>query len=139
MATLTACGSDVTPQGVAPAPWFTIGKGPAGYTAMDTSRIESDGSQRIVWLRTDYPAADSAPKVPGAAVKVRESRHRLDCGARNVTDLETILRDSVGKPVGGSNTGGAARPFDTHPYGARMFPTACNAISVAARHRQQGR
>lgn len=130
----------MTPQGRAPAPWFTIGKGPAGYTALDTSRIVPDGPRRIVWLRTDYLAADSAPKVPGAAVKVRETRHRLDCGARTVGDMETILRDSLEKPLGQvPAASGAARPFASHPYGAKVFPTVCNAISIAARHRKQGR
>jgi hypothetical protein len=129
----------VTPEGLAPAPWFTIGKGPVGYTSLDTTRIQSDGPRRIVWVRTDFLAPDSAPKVPGAAVKARETRHTLDCGARRVTDLETILRDSAGTPVGGSVAGGVARTFEAHPYGRKMFPTVCNAISITARHRQQGR
>ncbi len=136
---LPACGSDVTPEGLAPAPWFTIGKGPVGYTSLDTSRIQSEGARRIVWVRTDFLAPDSAPKVPGAAVKARETRHVLECGTRRVTDLETILRDTVGKPLGGSTTGGIARTFEAHPYGPRMFPTVCNAISITARHRKQGR
>ena len=136
---LPACGSDVTPEGLAPAPWFTIGKGPVGYTALDTSRIQSEGSRRVVWVRTEFLAPDSAPKVPGAAVKARETRHALECGTRRVTDLETILRDSMGKPIGTSPAGGVARPFEAHPYGPKMFPTVCNAISITARHRKQGR
>lgn len=139
MLILSACGSDVTPEGLAPAPWFTIGKGPVGYTSLDTSRIQSDGSRRIVWVRTDFLAPDSAPKVPGAVVKARETHHVLDCGARRVTDLETILRNSVDKPLAESSAGGAPRAFETHPYGPKMFPTVCNAISITARHRQQGR
>lgn len=136
---LSACGSDVTPEGLAPAPWFTIGKGPVGYTALDTSRIQSDGPRRIVWVRTEFLEPDSAPKMPGAGVKARETRHILECGARRVTDLETILRDSVGKPLAESSAGGVARAFEAHPYGPKMFPTVCNAISITARHRQQGR
>ena len=136
---LSACGGDVTPQGLPPAPWFTIGKGPVGYTALDTSRIQSDGPRRIVWVRTEFLAPDSAPRVPGAVVKARETHHVLDCGARRVTDLETILRDSTGKPLAESSAGGVARTFEAHPYGPRMFPTVCNAISITATHREQGR
>ncbi|HEY7770304.1 surface-adhesin E family protein [Longimicrobium sp.] len=136
---LSACGSDVTPEGLAPAPWFTIGKGPVGYTALDTSRIQSEGSRRIVWVRTEFLEPDSAPRLPGAVVKARETRHALDCGVRRVTDLETILRDSVGKPLAESPAAGVARAFEAHPYGPKMFPTVCNAISITARHREQGR
>ena len=136
---LSACGSGATPEGLPPAPWFTIGGGPVGYTSLDSSRIQSDGPRRIVWVRMDFLAPDSAPRVPGAVVKARETRHVLDCGARRVTDLETILRDSTGKPLGGSTTGGVARTFEAHPYGPRMFPTVCNAISITATHREQGR
>lgn len=128
------------PGTYAPAPWLTIGKGPAGYTALDTARIEVDGSGRVVWLRTDYLAADSAPKVPGTMVAVRETRHRVECGARTVGDLETVLRDDAEKPVRQDPAPGAApRPFDAHPYGKKVFPTVCNAISMAAEHRKRGR
>jgi hypothetical protein len=129
---LSGCGSDVTPEGLAPAPWFTIGKGPVGYTSLDTSRIQSDGQRRIVWVRTDFLAPDSAPKVPGAAVDARESRHVLECGIRRVTDLETILRDSVGKPVGD-------RPREASRAPSRRIPTApgcsprCATLSASRR------
>jgi hypothetical protein len=49
------------------------------------------------------------------------------------------LRDSVGKPLAESSTGGVARTFEAHPYGPKMFSTLYNAISITARHRQQGR
>ncbi len=135
---LSACGRGATPEGLPPAPWFTIGGGAVGLTSLDSSRIQSDGPRRIVWVRTDFLLPDSAPKVPGAVVKARETRHVLDCGARRVTDLETILRDSVGKPLAES-AGGVARTFEAHPYGPRMFPTVCNAITITATHREQGR
>ncbi|HEU0300667.1 MAG TPA: surface-adhesin E family protein [Longimicrobium sp.] len=124
----------------APAPWFTIGRGPAGYTSVDTSRIVPDGPRRLVWIRTDYLEPDSAPRARGGAVRTLEARHRLDCGARTTGELETVLRDSAGARIGGSSDSPAeARPFAAHPRGAEIFPFVCNAISIAARHRAQGR
>lgn len=125
----------------APAPWFTIGKGPAGYTSLDTSRIVPEGPRRLVWIRTDYLEPDSAPRARGGGVvRTRETRHRLDCGARTAGELETVLRDSAGAQIGASQAPAAGpRPFDAYPRGADIFPFVCNAISIAARHRRQGR
>lgn len=136
---LAGCRRDDMPVR-APAPWFTIGRGPAGYTSVDTSRIVADGPRRLVWVRTDYLTADSAPRVPGRTVRTRETRHRLDCGARTAGELETVLRDSAGAQIGGSSPPAAEpRSFAAHPGGAEIFPFVCNAISIAARHRAQGR
>lgn len=138
LAVLAGCQRENAPLR-APAPWFTIGRGPAGYTSVDTSRIVAEGPRRLVWVRTDYLAPDSAPKVPGGIVRTAEVRHRLDCGARTTGEMETILRDSAGARVGGSQAPAEPRPFDAHPGGAKIFPFVCNAISIAARHRAQGR
>lgn len=137
-AALAGCGRDDMPLR-APAPWFTIGRGPSGYTSVDTSRVVPDGPRRLVWVRTDYLEPDSAPRVPGQVVRTAEVRHQLDCGARTTGEIETILRDSTGAQVGGSQTPAESRPFDAHPGGADFFPFVCNAISIADRHRRQGR
>lgn len=137
---LAACGSEVTPQGLAPAPWFTIGKGPAGYTSVDTARVAAEGSQRVLWVRTDYLDPDSAPASPGGVVKVRETQHRVNCGARTVADLAMVFRDSAGAELGGAAVpAGAPVAFDAHPYGKGVFPTVCNALTIADGHRRRGR
>ncbi|HEX2078595.1 MAG TPA: surface-adhesin E family protein [Longimicrobium sp.] len=138
-AALGGCTRDNAPTRP-PAPWFTIGRGPAGYTSVDTSRIVPDGPRRLVWVRTDYLMPDSAPRVPGRVVRTLETRHRLDCGARTTGEMETILRDNAGAQIGGAKKPAAeSRPFAAYPNGATIFPFVCNAISIADRHRRQGR
>jgi hypothetical protein len=49
-----------------------------------------------------------------------------------------IHRDSTGRQTSESAaTMTAARPFASHPYGPRIFSTACTAIGVAARNRRR--
>lgn len=102
---LAGCKAPDVPR--SPAPWITLGASKDIVTSMDTSRIVAERNTRVVWIRQTEAAAR------------KESRHRVDCGARTVTDLDA----------------GPTRPFKDHPYGPRVFATVCNAIGNLATKR----
>ncbi|MBB4638758.1 hypothetical protein [Longimicrobium terrae] len=142
-AALAACGGgsrSPMPPRAAP-PWMTIGRATATFSSVDTSRIVTEGNRRVVWVRADSLEVDTTAAVAGTGrVHIRETQHRVDCGARTVEDLATILRDGSGKQTGGGAEPAAApRPFASHPFGMRFFPTVCEAIGVAVRNRERER
>ncbi len=108
-------GSDIPRS---PAPWITLGASKDIVTSLDTSRIVAERNTRVVWVRQTHAVRDSAG-APAKATTQKESRHRVDCGARTVTDL----------------VAGPTRPFKVHPYGPRVFATVCNAIGNLATKR----
>lgn len=141
-AALAACGGSRSPMPPrAAAPWMTIGRATSTYSSVDTSRIVIEGNRRVVWVRADSLAVDTAAPVAGTGtVHIRETQHRVDCGARTVEDLATIVRDGSGRQTGASATPAAPpRAFASHPFGTRFFPTVCEAISVTARNRERER
>ena len=106
---LGACKAPDVPR--SPAPWVTLGASNHIVTSLDTSRIVVEPTSRIVWVRQARAARTEQGVATGALHS--ETRHRIDCGARTVTDLEPA---------------GATHPFDRHPFGKRVFPTVCNAL-----------
>ncbi len=102
---LPACKAPDVPR--SPAPWITLGASKGTVTSLDTSRIVLERSTRVVWVRQKQASGQT------------ETRHRVDCGARTVTDLDS----------------GPTRPFGEHPYGKRVFATVCNALGNLATKR----
>jgi hypothetical protein len=122
----------------ATAPWMTIGRSTQVYTSLDTSRIVSEGSKRVVWVRTDSLVLDTVAANGTGTVLTRESQHRVDCGTAKVQDMAVIQRDGAGRLTGGTPAPvGGERAFASHPFGQRVFPTVCEAIGVAARNRER--
>jgi len=113
---LGGCKASDIPR--SPAPWITLGAGNGVVTSLDTARIVAERNTRVVWIRQTQVVRDSAAG-PVRATSHKESRHRVDCGARTVTDLDA----------------GPTRPFKEHPYGPRVFATVCNAIGNLATKR----
>ena len=107
---LGACKASDIPR--SDAPWITLGASNDVVTSLDTSRIVKETGTRVVWVR-QMAAVRPAPDAPPTSTTKTESRHRVNCGTRTVTDLE---------PAGGT------RPFDQHPHGKRVFQTVCNAL-----------
>ena len=108
---LAACKAPDIPR--SDAPWVTLGASDDAVTSLDTSRIAVEPATRVVWVRQTR-AVRTAPGAPATSSTQTESRHRINCGTRIVTDLEPA---------------GATRPFDDHPYGKRVFQTVCHALS----------
>ncbi len=113
---LAGCKAPDVPR--SPAPWITLGAGNGVVTSLDTSRIVAERNTRVVWIRQTQVVRDSAAG-PARATSHSETRHRINCGARTVTDLDS----------------GPTRPFKDHPYGPRVFATVCNAIGNLATKR----
>ncbi|HEX8362476.1 MAG TPA: hypothetical protein VF613_20315 [Longimicrobium sp.] len=113
---LAGCKAPDVPR--SSAPWITLGAGKGVVTSLDTSRIVAERTTRVVWIRQTQVVRDSAAG-PARATSHKESRHRVDCGARTVTDLDA----------------GPTRPFKDHPHGPRVFATVCNAIGNLATKR----
>ena len=107
---LGACKASDVPR--SPAPWITLGASNDVVTSLDTSRIVKETGTRVVWVR-QTTAIRPAPDSAATSTTRAESRHRVNCGTRTVTDLEPA---------------GATRPFDQHPHGKRVFQTVCNAL-----------
>ena len=107
---LGACKASDIPR--SPAPWMTLGASNDVVTSLDTSRIVAEPGARVVWVR-QTTAIRPAPDSAATSTRKAESRHRVNCGTRTVTDLEPA---------------GASRPFDQHPFGKRVFATVCNAL-----------
>jgi len=108
--TLAACKARDVPR--SPAPWITLGASDNVVTSLDTSRIVLETGTRVVWVRQTQ-GVRATPDAPATSSVRSESRHRVNCGTRTVSDLEPS---------------GATRPFDQHPYGKRVFGTVCNAL-----------
>ncbi len=108
--TLGACKAPDVPR--SPAPWITLGAGSNVVTSLDTSRIVLETGTRVVWIR-QTEGVRGAPAAPATSTRKSESRHRVNCGTRTVSDLEPS---------------GATRRFEQHPYGNRVFGTVCNAL-----------
>lgn len=108
--TLAACKAPDVPR--SPAPWITLGASNNIVTSLDTSRIVLETGTRVVWVR-QTEGVRAGPDAPATSTVKTESRHRVNCGSRTVSDLEPA---------------GATRPFDQHPYGKRVFGTVCNAL-----------
>jgi hypothetical protein len=108
--TLAACKARDIPR--SDAPWITLGASNDVVTSLDTSRIVVEPATRVVWVR-QLTAIRAEPKGPVTRMTRAESRHRINCGTRVVTDLEPA---------------GATRPFAEHPHGKRVFATVCNAL-----------
>jgi len=108
--TLAACKAPDVPR--SPAPWITLGASSNVVTSLDTSRLVLETGTRVVWVRQTV-GVRAAPDAPATSSVETESRHRVNCGTRTVSDLEPT---------------GATRPFDQHPYGKRVFGTVCNAL-----------
>ncbi|CAA9351210.1 MAG: hypothetical protein AVDCRST_MAG68-3701 [uncultured Gemmatimonadetes bacterium] len=113
---LGGCKASDIPR--SPAPWITLGASKDIVTSLDTSRIVAERTTRVVWVRQTHAVRDSAG-APAKSTSQKESRHRVDCGARTVTDLDA----------------GPTRPFKEHPYGPRVFATVCNALGNLATKR----
>lgn len=94
------------------APWITLGASNDVVTSLDTSRIIVEPGTRVVWVR-QLTAIRATPEGPVTRMTRAESRHRINCGTRVVTDLDSA---------------GATRPFAEHPHGKRVFATVCNAL-----------
>jgi hypothetical protein len=108
--TLSACKAPDVPR--SPAPWITLGASNNVVTSLDTSRIVLETGTRVVWIR-QTEGVRATPEAPATSTLKSESRHRVNCGTRMVSDLEPV---------------GSTRPFDQHPYGKRVFGTVCNAL-----------
>ncbi|HEX8453295.1 MAG TPA: hypothetical protein VF647_14430 [Longimicrobium sp.] len=112
--TMAACKARDVPR--SPAPWITLGASNNVVTSLDTSRILLETGTRVVWIR-QTEGVRTAPDAPATSTVKTESRHRVNCGTRVVTDLGAT-GDSAGAP----------QPFAEHPYGKRVFGTVCNAL-----------
>ena len=112
--TLTACKAHDVPR--SPAPWITLGAGDNVVTSLDTSRIVLETGTRVVWIR-QTEGVRATPDAPATSTVKSESRHRINCGTRVVTDLGAAV-DSAGAP----------QPFGEHRFGKRVFATVCNAL-----------
>lgn len=110
LVTMAACKAPDIPR--SPAPWITLGASKNVVTSLDTSRIVLERGTRVVWIRLTE-GVRAAPDAPATSTVKTESRHRVNCGTRTVSDLEPS---------------GATRPFDQHAYGKRVFGTVCNAL-----------
>lgn len=107
---LGACKAPDVPR--SPAPWITLGASDNVVTSLDTSRIVLETGTRVVWIRQTR-GVRATPDAPATSTVKTESRHRVNCGTRNVSDLQPS---------------GTTRPFEQHPYGKRVFGTVCNAL-----------
>jgi hypothetical protein len=112
--------------------WMPLGGTSGSVTLLDTARIGEEGTARLVWIRIDSVAPDSAGDpviVPGAR---RESLHRVRCAELTVDDLQLGPVNNRGVP-GPTDvlTVRSGIPFAQHPLGPRVFPSACNAIGIA--------
>ncbi|HEX8673702.1 MAG TPA: hypothetical protein VF710_17535 [Longimicrobium sp.] len=123
--TVAACKAPDVPR--SPAPWITLGASNNIVTSLDTSRIVLETGTRVVWIR-QTEGVRTAPDAPATSTVKSESRHRINCGTRVVTDLGAA-GDSAGAP----------QPFAEHPYGKRVFGTVCNALgNLPARESRSG-
>ncbi|HEY0154813.1 MAG TPA: hypothetical protein VGB92_22575 [Longimicrobium sp.] len=118
--TLAACKAPDVPR--SPAPWITLGASNNIVTSLDTSRIVMETGTRVVWIR-QTEGVRTTPDAPATSTIKSESRHRVNCGTRTVSDLEPA---------------GATRPFDQHPYGKRVFGTVCNALGNLSARKSRG-
>ncbi len=107
---LGACKASDIPR--SDAPWITLGASNNVVTSLDTSRIVLETGTRVVWIR-QTEGVRATPESAATSTLKTESRHRVNCGTRTVSDLEPA---------------GATRPFHQHPYGKRVFGTVCNAL-----------
>jgi hypothetical protein len=113
--------------------WVLLGSSAESRVYLDSSRVEIAGGQHLVWLWADFTEPTTTPVDTTPFWGVR-TRHRLNCAARIVEDLElnTVLDREGARLDTVPFEGTRRKPFADHMLGGNLLPLACQWLS---RHR----
>jgi hypothetical protein len=117
--------------------WMPLGGRQGRIVALDTAHIGVEGDARLLWLRSDSVDATDEDNPVLLAAERRQTLHRVRCGARTVDDVQLSPQGSSRVP-GPTDILTVRRDiaFADHPFGPKVFPTACAALGVVAQIRE---
>lgn len=135
-----ARGSAQQGGGTGPGQWATFLEAPELSASIDTSRLVSNDSGTLVWLRFDY--AHPQPPVQHLTTPYRrvEIHENVDCDRRRVRDYTMQLVDTSGGAHDGSELVQTSwQPFATHPLTVNLFNLVCGVLDSIRPHDQPRR